>query len=501
MLASGTWYRFEAPDEGIYKITKSELSNYGIDASTVDPRTIKIYNNGGFMLPESQIADRPVDLVENAIMVAGEDDGKFDDGDYILFYGRGTSFWYYDKTTKKVKRTFNYYSDHNYYWITSGGSNGKRMQDEASLNVANAYVQTSTQGFASWEKDEINLAKTGRIFLGDDFPQSNNSRTYLNTLDGWISNTPINYNVRFVNGSDVYATLKVYENSSLLFSAGISGYPNTGNDAGHNFGRAFYQSAVYNGSLSGNQSSLRFDYLNSSSSGIGYLDYFEILYQRSLTPTNNQVVFYSKDTTANIEYHLSNFPSTNIRVFDISDYSNIKVINKPVLLSGGEFRFQKSETAGEASEFIAIGDDNFKSPSNLEQVLNQNIHGISEGAKFLIITHPDFKEAAENLQKYRQNDSPYKLSTIVVDVTKIENEFGGGTKDPTGIRDFIKYAYDNWAIQPEYVLLFGDASYDYKNIEGNNNNFVPVWETSESLNDIYSYPMDDYYARVDGNNV
>ena len=35
--------------------------------------------------------------------------------------------------------------------------------------------------------------------------------------------------------------------------------------------------------------------------------------------------------------------------------------------------------------------------------------------------------------------------------------------DPIAIRDFIKYAYDNWQKQPGYVLLFGDGDYDYKN--------------------------------------
>ena len=83
VLASGTWVRFEAPVEGMYKITKSMLTSYGIDPTTVDPRTIKIYNNGGKVLPEDITASRPSDLVENAIIVAGQDDGKFDDGDYI----------------------------------------------------------------------------------------------------------------------------------------------------------------------------------------------------------------------------------------------------------------------------------------------------------------------------------------------------------------------------------------------------------------------------------
>ena len=499
VLSTGKWYRFEAPEEGIYKISFGDLSNYGIDPASVDPRTIKIYNNGGRMVPETISGDRPVDLIENAIMVVGEDDGKFDSGDYILFYGRGTSFWDYDKNSQTIKREFNLYTNQNYYWITSGGNPGKRIQDEASLNDVNAPIQNTTKAFGSWEKDEINLAKTGRIFLGDDFSESNPTRTYVNTLNGLIPNSKINYNIRFVSASPSTSTLKVYENSTLLFSQSISGYATSGGYKDHEFGRLLTRSAVYSINLPNSQSALRFDYSGNSSSAIGYLDYFEILYEKSLIPTNNQLVFYSKDTTAVIEYRMTNFPSTNIRVFDISDYSNVKLITNPVMLSGGEFRFQKSEAEGDVSEFLALGDDNFKSPANPAQVNIQNIHGIADGAKFIIITHPDFRAQADRLQNYRQNESPYKLSTIVVDVKEIENEFANGSNDPSGIRDFIKYAYDNWTIKPEYVLLFGDATYDYKNIEGANNNFVPVWETSEFLNDILSFPMDDFYARVDGN--
>ena len=91
-LATGKWVRFEAPEEGMYKITRSALSSFGIDPASVDPRTIKIYNNGGKVLPEINTAPRPVDLEENAIIVVGEEDGKFDDNDYIVFYGRGSSF-------------------------------------------------------------------------------------------------------------------------------------------------------------------------------------------------------------------------------------------------------------------------------------------------------------------------------------------------------------------------------------------------------------------------
>jgi len=71
-------------------------------------------------------------------------------------------------------------------------------------------------------------------------------------------------------------------------------------------------------------------------------------------------------------------------------------------------------------------------------------------------------------------------------------------KDVSGIRNFIKYAYDNWIVKPAYVLLFGDGTYDYKNIEGFGNNYIIPWETENSLNSIDSYPMDDFYVEVSG---
>jgi hypothetical protein len=66
------------------------------------------------------------------------------------------------------------------------------------------------------------------------------------------------------------------------------------------------------------------------------------------------------------------------------------------------------------------------------------------------------------------------------------------------VRDFIKYAYDNWQITPQYVVLFGKGTYDAKNIEGFNDNFVPTWQSTESLQMLSSYTSDDFFVTVDG---
>ena len=495
VLAAGKWIRFEAKEEGIYKISRSTLASFGIDPNSVDPRTIKIYNNGGKTLPEAVNSPRPNDLVENAILVVGETDGKFDADDYILFYGRGTNFWEYDSNSRKIKRYFHPYSTANYYWLTYGGANGKRISEKPSLNEANKFNQTSSLAFTNWEEDKVNIGKTGRIYLGDDFTQSISSRTYINKLDGRIDNTPINYIFRFVNASSGTVTFAVDENKNQLINQSMSGFGGTS----YSYGVEHIRTAVFSGQLPESRSVIKIKFTPTSSSSIGYLDYFEITYSKELKAYDDNLLFFSKDTSSTIEYNLSGFTSTNIRVFDVSDYANVKLITNPIMQSGGEFRFQAAEVLGSVSKYYAVGSDKYKTPVNPIEMQNQNIHGFVDGGKLIIIYQKNLKEQAIRLKNHRENNTKLKLSTVLIDVDEIYNEFSGGLLDVTAIRDFIKYAYDKWAVKPEYVLLFGDGTYDYKNLEKQNDNLIPPYETVESLNELASYPIDDFFARVDGN--
>lgn len=491
VLANGHWVKFEAPDEGIYKIDYSMLSSYGIDPASVDPRTIKIYNNGGKPLPENPSADRPADLMENAIIVTGQDDGKFDQGDYILFYGRGNNFWDYDSTTGTINRIFNIYTDHNYYWITSGGASGKRVSDKASLNQTGAYEQNSTRAFISREEDKINILNSGRKFLGDEFNNVVLTHSYTNKLDGRINSVPVEYHLSFVTAAQNPTAIDVYENNALIWHLNM---PTTISE--YVDGKQYTTSVSYNGSLTDNRSNLHFNFTPNSPSAKGYLDYYEILYQKELKAFSDFLLFFSKDTSAVINYHLTGFTNSNIKIFDVSDYSGMRQVTN-AQISGGEILFQSAEQQGSVSKYIAVTSDQYKAPVNPQEAANSNIHGIADGAEFIIITHKNFREAADRLKSYRENQAPDKISTIVIDVDDIFNEFAGGLPDITGIRDFIKYAFDNWQIQPDYVLFLGAGNYDYKDILGYHTNFLPPYETPESFNEIYSYSSDDYFVNLD----
>jgi len=501
VLANGQWVKFEAPTEGIYKIDRAKLESFGFDMSTTDPRTIKIYNNSGKVLSEKVTTPRPIDLVENAIIVIGENDGVFDQSDYILFYGRGSQFRDFDPVSKTIQRFNHPFSDKNYFWITAGGDNGKRVQSKSSLNSTEDYVQTSTAAFADYEVDKINLAKSGRQYFGDDFSQAVPTRTYMNKLDYRISTFPINYKLRFVNASQSSFVLTVMENSANILSGPILGYGN----AAYTLGVDSTKYAVFNGILPDNRSVLKITLSSSSVTSVGYLDYFEIRYEKELKPVENKIIFFSKDSSALVEYYLSGFPSSEIKVFDITDHSNILLVNpKPGWPSGGDYRFQFIENGDSIRKYIAVGNESYLIPSNPSTVENSNLRGITDGAKFIIISHKNFLDASNRLKSYRESETKIPISTIVIDIEKIFNEFSCGIQDISAIRDFIKYAYDNWQIKPEYFMFMGKGTYDYKNIEGFGDNYIPAWETEESLQLIYgkdSYCTDDFFARVDGEDL
>lgn len=494
VLSTGKWVRFETETEGIYKIGKSELYLYGIDANTVDPRTIKIYNNSGKALPELNSAPRPDDLNENAILVIGEEDGRFDDNDYIIFYGRGSSFWDIDSDNISIKRFFNPYSAKNYYWITSGGQNGKRMQNKTGLTGTADFTQTNTLAFADWEIDRINIGKTGRQSLGDNFSASIVSRTYINNLDGRIDTTPIKYNFRFVVAAPSAMNVNITENGTSVFQQNLSGYVGE-----YRVGNQHLINATFSNPLPQNRSVLTINANPSTVSTILYLDYFTIEYQKELKAFTDKLLFFSNLNTGLTEYRLNGFSSTNIKVFDITDYANVKLVNNYSMLSGGECWFQVDESASQRTKYFALGNDIFYTPVNPIEIQNSNLRGEEIGAKFIIITHKDFREAADKLKNYRETQSQVPISTYVADIEQIYNEFSGGLLDPTALRDYIKFAYENWQIEPEFVLLFGKGTYDYKNLEGYSDNFIPTWQTVESniyINGGNSFTTDDYFVRV-----
>jgi hypothetical protein len=195
------------------------------------------------------------------------------------------------------------------------------------------------------------------------------------------------------------------------------------------------------------------------------------------------------------EYKLSKVTSP-VTVWNITDRINPVAIETTTANSQLIWKVQSNNL----QEFSAFDGSSFYSPINIGKVENQNLHGLAE-TNMIVITHPDFLDQAIRLAEYHSEHD--NMSVSVVKLQDIYNEFSSGAPDITALRDFVKYMFDKAPAnqEPNYLLLFGDASYDYKDRIPNNSNFVPTWESFESLNPVGSYISDDYFGLLDGDNM
>ncbi|MDO9006363.1 MAG: C25 family cysteine peptidase [Aquabacterium sp.] len=97
------------------------------------------------------------------------------------------------------------------------------------------------------------------------------------------------------------------------------------------------------------------------------------------------------------------------------------------------------------------------------------------GARFLIVTHPNFKAAADTLKAHKQ---ALGISTRVVTTADIT---GGGANATEGqIRSWIANYYNTHLVRPKWVLFMGDAEfvpthYDQANIWDSARNAGDMW--------------------------
>lgn len=82
------------------------------------------------------------------------------------------------------------------------------------------------------------------------------------------------------------------------------------------------------------------------------------------------------------------------------------------------------------------------------------------GADLVLVCARPFLPAAERLASTRRAEG---LRTEVVPVEDVYDLFRDGLFNPEAIRDFLLHAHRTWNPRPRYVLLVGDASWDYKN--------------------------------------
>lgn len=499
-LASGSWYRVDVEQTGIYRLDRRWFVDAGIDAASIDPRTIRMFGNGGReRIPELH-GDRPDPLQEIAIEVFGDDDGSFDEGDFVQFYGQGLSGFAWNESTRRYDHYIHRFDDANSYLLTFGGDAGKRIAGQPSLSESGAHEPQWFTGREFVEEEVTNLMNSGKLWVGKRLvPDAGSAAAavYTRKLHGLVPGQPVRYRMRVASSAEVTNSFSVRADDTPLgvISMGVVDF---GSETGDMAKLSSIREFTGEGNLPDSRSTLTITYNATPAARArgGYVDWVEWQYARRFEPLNDELLFSAPDTTAVIQFVLNGFTTSDIIIYDITDYTDVRRIQN-AQISGGTVRFQVRNTEGSPRQFLAVAAPALKTAAGAAAVPNSPLQA-SAGAENLIITHSSLVPAAERLKAHRERGGEDFISSMVIPVASIYNEFNSGVTDPTAIRDFLAWAMDNWSTPPRYVLFFGDGHFDYRNYTTDEPILVPVWESENSVNRIASYVSDDFYAQVAG---
>ena len=180
VLSSGDWFKISTNQNGIYKLTYSDLQSIGVNlSSSIEISSIKMYGNGGGMLPELNSDFRHIDLIENAIWIYDfNNNGFFENEDYLLFYGMSPNEWKYNSATNLFNYKLHLYSNEVFYFLTiDNQSDGKRLiQKDVLLNPEKIINSYNT--FSHHELELENLISSGRKWYGERFSY-NHKQSFL----------------------------------------------------------------------------------------------------------------------------------------------------------------------------------------------------------------------------------------------------------------------------------------------------------------------------------
>ncbi len=559
VLRSGDWYKIGVPRSGVYKLDQAALRSLGLPVGNLDPRRVQLYGNAMGLLPQANATPRPDDLVENSILFVGNNDAVFDANEYFLFYAKGPHTWQASQPARaaataltqpsagmygllgeggRFKHVNNFYSDTAYYFVTVGSRDGRRIATAATpTRTATGAPITTFLDRRFYEHDLVNILHSGRRWLGESFTNSATTRDFVFSGDGnpaladLVVGDTLRLTVATASTASQSSTFTVALSGATLGTQALAGIPNGSFTTVANEDFRTFTVATPSG-LTDPKVTLSFTSFDPL--GTGYLDYLEVVVKRQLRLSASFLEFNSLNNKRGPgtvgTFTLAN-ASGGAQVWEVT---NPRRPQAQTLDGGGSFVAYTDSLR----EFVAVQPSGtFEAPRLFGKVANQNLHALNVDGKLdlVIVTYPPFRQQAERLAQHRRDYNG--LQVQVVTTKEVYNEYSSGGQDATAIRDLMKQVYDrnpNPASRRNYLLLFGDASFDYKsspyndasqepawwasrrpfantpNFDAANQNFVPTYESRESFLPVQqfgggrlnvegesSYSSEDYYGLLD----
>ncbi|MBI5266770.1 MAG: type IX secretion system sortase PorU [candidate division Zixibacteria bacterium] len=453
---------------GVYRITGAQLASSGVNLTNLVSDSIRIFNGGGLQNEFLNNRPRP-GFTEIAIIVNDGGDGRFDAADEILFFGEGLNRWVYAADVQPRYATHHYASD-NVYWLAIGGNFAGLPNRMATLD-----------GTATGVYDT--LLTTGRRFVHVE-----QDSTLAKSLDGynydyyewyWTSSSAVTL---FAPAPGAIGA----SGDSIAISALTSYDPYNGYVSGkvNNVPISWNCSPVgCRGAISSLNSGLnRFDLtLTPQNAGTApaYFNWLELQYTSNLTPDADVLDFTLPNLPVRAQVSVTDQFSVTPIILTLDNAQQPAQLINPQRLAG-RVTFETILTSSGPNRFLLVSPSQYKSPVSMNRVAPLDLRADVSQTDLLIVTSPSLVPALGEYTAYRLARGH---RSRIVTVGDIMDNFSWGLYDPTAIRDFLKFSYENYtAPAPSAVLFVGDGNYDYLNHLGTGvPNYAPPYNMPYSF--------------------
>ena len=497
VLSDGKIYRIAVNQNGVYKISGRWLQENSAESlSQIDISSISVYAIGSGPLQHDSNYEDTERLEALALSINDiNSDGLFSSADEILFYAEGPDKNRYDESRGLQVLDKNPFDDKNFVFLKVGGSGGLNEVEEESNQQIISNPTSDYLHSMIYHEDKVNLLDdfvstqgSGQNWYGEQL--TNIPSFDLQDRLTWSHNAlrDVRINAVFAGRSKSRESIAVDINDQRY---DIDFSPVNTSDIEALYARRVILPIAIDGLSSNDDFSINFSTVDADAQL--WIDYISIeglseaRYDAELLFLNNYINLSSDNT-----YDGLTISSTEeIRIWDITN--PYRAIEKNISAINNKYEIGISPTMPQ--EFVVFRDDDIIEPLSAELLPSEDI--LENGKVNLLIISPElFRESAERLRAHRlANDN---ISSFITTPQKIYDLYSSGRQDPTAIRNYIRDLYRSFS-SFEYVILLGDATFDFRHInkEYPNDNFVPTFETFNSLDPLLAFPSDDYYALLD----
>jgi hypothetical protein len=491
---SARWFRIPVLKEGIYRLDYGFLQSRGIDPATIDPRTIKIFNGGSKALPKDFAQPYPDSLTQCAVWVKGEEDGRFDPGDMVVFYGQDLSGW--GKNSALATGQFNNpYCDTNVYWLGWGGTNGLRMQTaDGEPTTPGAHVPTSFTDTVHGESDVYNPFNSGEIWYWLNMTRGNSEATKRYSLSLDLPTTAggqCQLRISYRPSASGWHRMRWGLNGALARDLRWNGSPTNGE---------LSDTASYAVSSPANRLDLELVKETADTSDGVHFNWFEAVYRRLFQASGRSLKF-RVDSTGHQRHRvrLVGLASDSALILDISHPARpARIINPQNYPAYAEFE----DDWRPGNRYLAAAPEAWMAPEAMVEYQPQRLRTGYLDARYLMIVPDELWAIAQKLAQHHGGEAGLQPLRMVK-LSWIYNEFGFGLRQPATIRNFIKHIYlASNRTCPGYCLLFGNGNYDYRHLDRTapNINLIPTYQGDVlgfELREYHFTAYDDWFAHME----